>query len=238
MVKIVEYESNFKYEVPKMGCDNMLSKQIKDPLPNSMCPFFCFIGTAGQGKSSLAISLLTNPNAYHKVFHNIFVVMPPNSRESIKGNIFKKLPEDQLFDKLTPSVLQHVKDTCEVESSEGHYTLLFMDDVQQQLKQKDVQAILEPLIANRRHLKLHIWCMCQNYNKMSLNIRKAISNACIFKPRNKKELNLLFDEIMPHSREEVEALAKYIWKEPFSFMFIDTTAGKVYNKFNEIELQE
>ena len=237
-MRIVEYQSDFKYDPPKMGCDNLLSKQIKDPLPNKMCPFFAFVGSPGSGKSSLAISLLTNPDAYHKVFQNIYVCMPPNSRESIKGNIFRKLPDEQVFDKLTPQVLEQVKESCETESNLGHYTLLFIDDCQQELKQKDVQALLEPLVANRRHLKLHIWIMVQNYNKMPLNTRKAISNAAIFKSRNKKELSLLMSEIMQFSNEEIDVLAKHIYKDPFGFMFIDTNSGKVFNKFNEIEILE
>ena len=141
-MRIVEYQSDFNYYPPKMGCDNILSKQIKDPLPNAMCPFFAFIGSPGSGKSSLAISLLTNPDAYHKVFHNIFICMPPNSRESVKGDIFRKLPDDQVFDRLTPDVLNQVKESCEIESSEGHYTLLFLDDCQQELKNKHIQQLI------------------------------------------------------------------------------------------------
>ena len=236
-MKITEYESDFKYEVPQMGCDNMLSKQIKDPLPNGMCPFMVFIGSAGSGKTSLALSLLTNKDAYHKTFHNIFVVMPPNSRASVKGNIFDKLPEDQVFDELTPEVLQHVKAAAEAESAEKHYTLLFMDDVAIALKDKTIEKLLKELIFNRRHLRLFIWCMVQSYNSMPLSIRKNISHACIFKPRNKKELTLLFDEIMSHSKEEVEAMARHIWKEPFSFMFIDANTGKVYRNFNELSVE-
>ena len=73
---------------------------------------------------------------------------------------------------------------------------------------------------------------------MTLNIRKSISHAAIFKSRNKKELNLLFSEIMPHNKEEIDALAKHIYKDPFGFMFIDTYNGKVFNKFNELEILE
>ena len=108
-MRIVEYQSDFKYQPPAFGCDNVLSKQIKDPLSNKMAPFFAFVGSPGSGKSSLAISLLTNPDAYHKVFSKIFICMPPNSRASVKGNIFKKLPPEQVFDSLTSEVLQTLR---------------------------------------------------------------------------------------------------------------------------------
>jgi hypothetical protein len=237
-MKIVEYQNDLQYAPPAMGCDVKLHPQIKDPLPNAMCPFMTFIGSAGSGKTSLAISMLTNSDMYHKCFHHVFLVVPNNSRMSIKGDVFKNIPDEQTFDELTPDVLEHVLSFCEQESKEGHYTLLFMDDCAVALKNKTNETLLKKLIFNRRHLKLHIWCLVQSYNSMSLSIRKNISHACIFRPRNKKELALLFEELMPHSKEEVEVLAKHIWKEPFSFMFLNTGEGKVFRNFNLLTVED
>ena len=73
---------------------------------------------------------------------------------------------------------------------------------------------------------------------MSLNIRKSLSHAAIFRCKNKRELSLLMSEIVSFSNDEIDALAKHVWKEPYSFMFLDTYTGKVYNKFNELEIED
>lgn len=236
-MKITEYINPLTWQPPQLSCDNPISKQIKEPLPNT-AHFMAFIGAAGSGKTSAAISWLTNKDMYHKVFNNIFVVMPPNSRASLAGNIFKNHPPEKLFDDLTFSVLDFVKSYCETESPLDHHSLLFIDDCAAALKDANIQKILKSLIFNRRHLKLSIQIMTQSYNQMNLSIRKNLSHAVIFKPRNRKELEIIFSELMFLSKDEQLKLANHVWKEPHSFLYMNTGSNKLYKNFNLLQFDE
>ena len=234
---ITEYVNNdIKWKPPLLTCDHKLHDDIKEPLPNGVAPFMCFIGAAGSGKTSSAIGWLTNPDIYHKKFHNIFIVMPENSRASIAGDIFKKHPPEKLFNELSLTCLEFVKAYCETESPEGHYSLLFMDDVAASLKDKHLQKLLQELIFNRRHLKLHIWAMAQSYNSLPLSIRKNISHVVLFKPRNKRELETIFSELVYLPKEDQLKVAKHVWSEPHTFMFINTGESKIYKNFNYLQI--
>ena len=75
MVKITEEKTDLKIRAPIMLCDNDLG-DVPNPLPNKA--FFMIVaGSAGSGKSSFMISLLsqTKPKIFRKVFENIFVSM-------------------------------------------------------------------------------------------------------------------------------------------------------------------
>ena len=48
--------------------------------------FALFLGKAGSGKSTLLISLLQSPSLFKKVYHNIILFCPPNSRASTKND--------------------------------------------------------------------------------------------------------------------------------------------------------
>ena len=73
--------------------------------------FTLFLGKAGSGKSSLLISFLQTPSLFKKVYHNIFLFMPSNSRNSIRNGFFdKNLPADQIYDDVNLENLQAVYD--------------------------------------------------------------------------------------------------------------------------------
>ena len=83
---------------PSFTVDNKLSEKLDNievfKLMNKS--HFClFLGKAGSGKSSLTVSFLNSKDAFKKVFHNIFLFCPSNSRASIKNDFWgSNLPED------------------------------------------------------------------------------------------------------------------------------------------------
>lgn len=235
-MRITEYDNDLTWSPPPLTCDVPISKQIREPLPNTAF-FMSFCGAAGSGKTSAAIGWLVHPEMYHKVFHNIFVVMPPNSRASLKGDPFKDHPAEKLFDDLTYGALEFVKAYCETESPEGHNSLLFIDDCSASLKDGAIQKLFKELIFNRRHLKLSIMIMTQSYNAMPLAIRKNISHACIFKPRNRKELEVLFSELIFLSKDEQLSLSRHVFDGPHNFLFLNTGLNLLYKNFNRLDLE-
>lgn len=227
------------WQPPGMNCDRPIRDSIKDPLPRT-ASFLGFIGAPGSGKTSLMMSMLTNPDMYHKAFHNIFFVCPATSRASINGDPWKDHPPEKLFDELTPAVLELVHEFSKVASAEKQYTLLILDDCAAELKNKEIERILKYLVWNRRHLKLTIWIMSQSYIALPLSIRKALSHAVMFRPRNKKETQAIFDELLFLPKEQHELVVNHIFPEDdeYGFLFLDTNKGRLHKKFNYLKIDE
>jgi hypothetical protein len=127
---------------------------------------------------------------------------------------------------------------CETESSEKHYTLLFIDDCASSLKNTNIQKLLQKLVFNRRHLRLSIWIMAQSYNSLPLSLRKNISQAVIFRPCNKREVSTIFDELIYLNKDDQVKVANHVWDTPFNFLFIDTAKGKIFKNFNYLQLDD
>jgi KaiC/GvpD/RAD55 family RecA-like ATPase len=130
-------KSNYNLQPVKFCCDNILGEHIKPPFPNKS--FFMLIcGKAGSGKTSLLINALTSKKEnriYRKVFDKILLVMPNNSRQSIKNNPFDDLPTDQLFTEMSDAVIEKIKDIREEfdeldkKKPRPRNQLLILDDV-------------------------------------------------------------------------------------------------------------
>lgn len=238
-MKITEYENPLVVVPPGMNCDRPIRESIPDPLPKT-ASFMGFIGAPGSGKTSLMMSLLTNPETYSKCFHHIFFVCPATSRASINGDPWAKHPQEKLFDELTPQVLEFVHEFSKVASAEKQYTLLILDDCAVELKQKENERILKYLAYNRRHLKLTIWIMSQSYIALPLSIRKALSHCIMFRPRNKKETQTIYDELLFLPKEQHELLTNHIFPEDdeYGFLFLDTNRGRIHKRFNYLELSQ
>ena len=79
--------------------------------------------------------------------------------------------------------------------------------------------------------------MTQSYNAMPLAIRKNISHAVVFKPRNRKELEVLFSELIFLSKDEQLSLARHVFDEPHNFLFLNTGLNLLYKNFNRLDLE-
>ena len=239
-MRITEYSNPLTWNPPGMTCDRPISERISDPLPKT-ASFLGFIGAPGSGKTSLMMSMLTNPEMYGKVFHHIFFVCPATSRASIAGDPWKDHNPTKLYDELTPKVLEFILEFSKVASPEKQHTLLILDDCSAELKNKEIEKMLKRLVWNRRHLKLTIWIMSQSYVALPLSIRKALSHCVMFKPRNKKELEVVFSELVFLPREEQVIITNHIFPEgdesKYGFMFLDTATGHIYKRFNRLEIE-
>ena len=136
MVQITEQENDLHIKAPQMLCDGELG-DIPYPIPKNH--FFMIVaGSAGSGKTSFLISLLSQkkPPIFRKVFENIFVVAPPHSLASIKSNIFRNHAQDKIYNELTPENLTDIKDKVLKEANDGFNSLLIIDDMTVYLKDK------------------------------------------------------------------------------------------------------
>ena len=107
--------------------------------------FNAFIGKPGSGKTSLLISMLTGKKkdrVFRKAFDHILLVVPKSSRESMKGNIFKKNHEDKMHDTLNIDSISNIKIKLLTSTAEKENTLLILDDVGASLKDSGIQKTM------------------------------------------------------------------------------------------------
>lgn len=229
-----------KIEAPDFVCDKPISKNIQPPLPNT-AHFAAIIGSAGSGKTSLMVNFLTNKKMYAGAFDHVHMCCPKNSLGSLKDDIWEGHPADKMHDTLDWMTLDTIhakaRDRAKVKP-EPETTLLIIDDQTVWLKKKEIEAKLREIIYNRRHLRMSVWILVQSYNSMPLNIRKTLSNFYMFRPRNKKEAESIWEELLFVPKNTGNALLKFVYRDMHDFLMGDANTGQVYRNFNEIDINE
>jgi hypothetical protein len=232
----IDKRSSFSLKPPEFSCDQPIHKQIVSPLPCT--PFFLTItGSAGSGKTSMLVNLLTSPQAYKKAFHAVHCIIPAHSVASIKKkNIFAKHP--RMHDELNFATLDQIYEQVIKDSEEKMSSLLIMDDVTASLKNLEIQMLLKKIIFNRRHYRLSIICLVQSYNVMPLAVRKTISHLACYKPRNKKEMSVIWEELIFLDKETGEVLQRFVFDKPYSFLFACADTNELYKKIDRILIKD
>ena len=159
-IKIIK-NRDIHLDIPTFNCDdNVVGDHMKDhPLLSLMnCyGFTCVVGKPGQGKTSLAIAMMTQKTEriFRKTHHKVLIMMPQNSINSLKKNPFITLPPENFFNELHDESIQQVYDIIESNTSQNFKTLLFIDDCTADLKRsKFVENTLKKIVFNRRHLNV------------------------------------------------------------------------------------
>jgi len=231
-----------KLNIPSFSCDenavgsHLNSHDLTKFL--NVYGFLCIIGRPGSGKTSMAISLITQkkPKIYKKTHNHIIIFMPSNSINSLKNNPFEKL--EHIYNELDNSTISDAYDKIDEWSKEGQKTLLFIDDMTADLKKsKFVIDTLKKLIYNRRHLKLNIIITAQVYPNIPLDIRKCITNLILFKPP-KLELLKVFEELIESKKDKFEDILRLVYDEKHNFLFVNIPSQKMFKNFDEIIINE
>lgn len=200
--------------------------------------FLAYTGKGGSGKTSLMVSFLKSKQAFRNVFQDIIIFIPPTSRASIENSFFEKhLPEENIYDELTFDSLEEVQQRVEENSANGFQTLIIFDDVQKQLKENDIRKLILHLNNNKRHLKLSMWVMLQNYTKLDKQVRMNLTDLIVFKV-SKPELQNIFEEHIELDQNVFKDIQKLLYKEPYDFMYINTNSQRIFSNFNEIIIDE
>ena len=230
-----ELKRNPAPELPaiKMNCDQNLHKKLnKYEITSYMNKHATnlFIGRPGSGKTSLITSMFKSKELFYHVFNNIYLFQPSNSRASMKDDIFDSI--DRKYDELNYENLSEVME--QIKDEDTKYTnCIILDDQGAYLKNKEVRKLLKELIFNRRHLRTSVFFLTQTYLSVDKEIRKLFSNLFIFKV-SKKELELIFDELVEEAKDLVQPISKFVFDVPYNFLFINTDSGKMYKNFDEI----
>jgi DNA replication protein DnaC len=225
-----------KLKMPDFNVDGKLAEKLDEyeitKLMNKS-NFTLFLGRAGSGKTSLMVSLLNTKALFKKVFHNIYVFMPNNSRKSMKNDLFDKLPANQVFDELSLDDLQTVYDTAKENALENYKTLIIFDDVQKQLKDKQIEKLFLHIVNNRRHAKISLFLCCQNYFQIPKQVRSGLTDLFVFKS-SKEELNQIFVEQIELYRDLFLEVIEKCYQNSHDFLYINSNSQRCFSNWDEI----
>ena len=238
--KFTEHSSGLHVSPPEFVCDVCINDRITDPLPNTAF-FMALIGSAGSGKTSLMVNFMTKDEMYHKAFDHVHMVCPKNSLKSLKDDIWDGHPSEKMHHTLDFGTLNYIQQQClerAVEKPKPKNTLLIIDDMTIFLKKKEIESKLRDLIYNRRHLHLSIMVLVQSYNAMPLDLRKTLSHFFLFRPRNKKEAEAIWEELMFVPKKTGAALLRYTFRDKYDFLMGNCNTGELYRNFNLMDIAE
>ena len=243
---VVHYDAP-KLIVPHFACDVKLDEKLDEfELTSLMNRLHCcaFIGRAGSGKTSIALSMLQSKSIFRKVFTKILVCMPATSIASLKKNPFKNLPPGQIFNELTLDSLQSMSDMAKKEAEEKKpggekgRTLMIFDDVQAAMKVPAIERLLVHCNNNRRHRRTCIWICAQNYIKIPKSLRQGLTDMFLFSI-SKCDLASLHSELLeiPEATfEKIAAMFKKYRSEPHhahSFLYWNASQ-RFFLDFDEV----
>lgn len=201
-----------------------------------------FTGSGGSGKSSLLLNFFKSKALYRGKFHNVWYICPMTSFLSVENHPFKD--HDKVHHELTVDLLEEIYDYLSAikeeqeEDDEPEYSCVIFDDMASSLKDKAIQKQLNKMLIKARHLQCSFIFCLQSYFYFPLMLRKQITNAIIFKPKNKKEMETLCSELVNLSKEDALKLFNYVFNEPYAHLDLDTVENTVSKNFNKLILEE
>ena len=235
-------DANYNLSPVKFNVDGILGEHIREPFPNQSF-FWVICGRAGSGKTSLLINALAAKNEnriYRKVFDKITLVMPKNSRRSIKNNSLDDLPPDQQFESLGTDVMTKVKeireefDELDKKKKRPRNQLLILDDVTAYLK--DDPSLLVEMATNRRHLKLSIILLVQFIRAIPRPVRFQVTTITFFKPSNELDAKIIEEEYVNLKKDVFKDMTRFVWTNAHDFLMIDKQNETFYKNLQKINI--
>ena len=237
-------DPNYELSPVKFNVDGSLGSHILPPFP-SQSFFMVICGRAGSGKTSLLINMLESKGdnrIYNRVFDKIVLVMPTNSRKSLKDNPLDDLPADQTFEEFSPDVIKKIKeirddfDVLDKKKKRPRNQLLILDDITATLKNNDIMKSLIELATNRRHLKLSIVLLVQFLRAIPRPVRFQCTSIVFFKPSNILDTQILKEKYVNLPTDQFNDLIRFIFVDSHDFMFIDKNSEQYYKNLQKINL--
>lgn len=230
-----------KLKPPGMVCDKPLHPKLDKYELTSYLNCHStnlLLGKPKSGKSSLLWSMLKDKRMLNKVFNNVYLFQPSHSRASIKDNIFKKHPEDKMFEELNYEDLEDVMERIRGTDPKENNVIIF-DDQSAYLKNKDTLRLFKELIFNRRHLRTSIYFLNQTFFSVPKELRRLFSNIFLFKV-SRNEMKNLFEEVVEqeHVKELMPQISKLVFDKPYQYLFINTDNQKFYKGFDRIDFKD
>ena len=120
------------------------------------------------------------------------------------------------------------------EEKEIEYSVVVLDDMADQLKNKDIQRQLNKMLIKARHLCCSFIFTLQTYLYFPKSLRKQITYITMFKTRNIEEFNSIARELLNLNKDDALLLYNYVFNQSYAHLDIDTSENKLYKNFNEL----
>ena len=193
-----------------------------------------FLGLPRSGKTSTLYSLFKSKKLLKKVYHNIFIFQPSQSRDSMKDDLFGKVRPENIYEELDADSLDEVLEKIKAADPEQNNCLI-LDDVASALKDHYVTTLLKQIFQNKRHLHLSVFLISQSLFSIPKDVRKLFDNLFIFRI-SKNEMREAFDMFIENKdiQDAMEQIVKVVYDKPFQFMFINVLTGRIFKGFDEL----
>lgn len=207
---------------------------IHHNLPNLSKGFvIALIGSRNCGKTTLYTNLLLNPNLLNREnYDNAFIISPTiyNDRSAMHlRNAFKASLYDKYDDEIVGSIVEYQQAFTDEDKPRS---ILIIDDSVGYKTNK-----LNYLATRSRHNNLNLIFSVQQTKSIKKVVRNNLTDVIIFKTKNKKELQDIYDEWggMYGCYDEFLKMYKYATKEPYNFLYLKLESNpiKAFKNFTE-----
>ena len=224
--------------VPGIECNN-ISKR------NGM--IYVLTGSGGSGKTNLLLNLFKNRHCYRGKFSNIFYFCPESSFLSVINHPFKT--HDKVYHSLTVELLMNIYEqlndlkngtnkTGSDSEDEIEYNCVIIDDFASDLKNNEIEIVLNMMLIKSRHLRCSFIFTLQSYYYMPKIFRKQITYITIFKSKNIAEFESIAHELLNLNKDDGLKLYNYIYDSDYAHLDIDTVQNIIYKNFNQLIIKE
>lgn len=204
---------------------------------------YLLVGAGGSGKTSLMLSQFRRGGAYHKKYHHVYYFCPSASFHSVEKHPFEK--HDKVFHELTYDALSQLhdelldrKDKLVEDEEPMEYSLVIIDDMANDLKDKNILKMLNKMLIKARHLNTGFIFTLQSYLYMPRILRKQVTYATVFKPRTRAEWQTLNEEIIQKDDRDAKKIFDYVFDAPYTHLDIDAFEGVFYKNFNRLNITD
>lgn len=133
---------------------------------------------------------------------------------------------------------EEAKDDDEEDDDRIQYSCIIIDDFANDLKNVDIQNYLSKMLIKARHLCCSFIITLQSFLYLPKILRKQLTNATIFKPKNREEYQSICKELLKMNQENGLLLEKYVFDAPYTHLDIDLIEDKFYKNFNQLIITE
>lgn len=198
--------------------------------------FNILIGHMGSGKTTLMINLMKN--VFNKCFNHIYVIMPSQSRASVKDNwLERNIPSQYFRDEISVEILQDILIDLKENTKNKEFSMVIIDDFGSDLKNKFIVKQLQKMILSMRHLRCSFWLLQQNFQQLSKPLREIATNFITY-DIGKSQLEKLFDESIQLKKDKFLELTNLAFDKPHQWICLNTKTKRFFKEFDEIQINE